>query len=135
MSTHSSRASWFISFIVQFLIPSPFNSSKQVNVSYYSSPPHGKQKHKKHPLHGPNLFIFTNNRRINLDNLLKELLMFFSTLLIIYSPRLHFFLHFYILCTSLNVLMLNINQKDDIFQCPPNLHKQDGYACNQNQVC
>lgn len=31
--------------------------------------------------------------------------------------------------------MMSINLKDYIFQCPPNLHKQDGYACNQNQVC
>lgn len=33
---------------------------------------------KKHPLRGPNLFIFTNNGRINLDNLLKELVIFFK---------------------------------------------------------
>lgn len=23
----------------------------------------------------------------------------------------------------------------NFFQCPPNLHKQDGYACDSNQVC
>lgn len=51
---------------------------------------------KKHQLRGPNLFIFNNNRIINLDHLLQELLMFFSIFVIIYSWCLLFFAFLYI---------------------------------------
>lgn len=73
------------------LIPSTFNSvSEQIYITTLVTSAK-TEKQKKHPLRGPNLLIFTNNGRINLDNLLKELFMFFSTFLIMYSPHLHSF--------------------------------------------